>query len=99
MQPFAPSQSLISRTAVPPYGQRPGWKPASAEDFGMSNKVIIIVNSNHFFAGDGGAYPECHVAQYPLEMGRKKVNIFIDSIQRAVHTASGIIREHTCTPS
>lgn len=20
--------------------------------------------------GDGGAYPECHVAQYPLEMGR-----------------------------
>lgn len=23
--------------------------------------------------GDGGAYPECHVAQYPLELGRKKV--------------------------
>ncbi|GAA6038074.1 hypothetical protein JCM8097_007533 [Rhodosporidiobolus ruineniae] len=22
--------------------------------------------------GDGGAYPECHKAQYPLEMGRKK---------------------------
>ncbi|CAO1628442.1 unnamed protein product [Sympodiomycopsis kandeliae] len=22
--------------------------------------------------GDGGAYPECHVAQYPLEMGRKR---------------------------
>lgn len=22
--------------------------------------------------GDGGAYPECHVAQYPMEMGRKK---------------------------
>ncbi|KAK7020400.1 SKIP/SNW domain-containing protein [Favolaschia claudopus] len=22
--------------------------------------------------GDGGAYPECHVAQYPLEMGKKK---------------------------
>ncbi|KAG6851270.1 mRNA splicing protein [Arthromyces matolae] len=22
--------------------------------------------------GDGGAFPECHVAQYPLEMGRKK---------------------------
>ena len=21
---------------------------------------------------DGGAYPECHIAQYPLEMGRKK---------------------------
>ena len=23
--------------------------------------------------GDGGAYPECHVAQYPLNMGKKKV--------------------------
>ncbi|KAG8918935.1 mRNA splicing protein, partial [Tulasnella sp. 417] len=22
--------------------------------------------------GDGGSYPECHLAQYPLEMGRKK---------------------------
>ncbi|KAI5900494.1 uncharacterized protein SCHCODRAFT_02608068 [Schizophyllum commune H4-8] len=22
--------------------------------------------------GDGGAYPECHVAQYPLDMGKKK---------------------------
>ncbi|KAF9536784.1 mRNA splicing protein [Mortierella hygrophila] len=22
--------------------------------------------------GDGGAYPECHTAQYPLDMGRKK---------------------------
>ncbi|KAG5637132.1 mRNA splicing protein [Sphagnurus paluster] len=22
--------------------------------------------------GDGGSYPECHVAQYPIEMGRKK---------------------------
>ncbi|KAF8651492.1 hypothetical protein AX16_004790 [Volvariella volvacea WC 439] len=24
--------------------------------------------------GDGGAYPECHVAQYPLEMGKKKAS-------------------------
>jgi hypothetical protein len=23
--------------------------------------------------GDGGAFPECHIAQYPLDMGRKKV--------------------------
>jgi hypothetical protein len=23
--------------------------------------------------GDGGAYPECHIAQYPVDMGRKKV--------------------------
>ena len=30
----------------------------------------------------GGAYPECHIAQYPLELGRKKVrgrflNVFV----------------------
>jgi hypothetical protein len=24
--------------------------------------------------GDGGAYPECHIAQYPLNLGRKKVS-------------------------
>jgi len=24
--------------------------------------------------GDGGAYPECHIAQYPLDMGRKKAS-------------------------
>ncbi|KAG8738358.1 mRNA splicing protein, partial [Ceratobasidium sp. 428] len=23
---------------------------------------------------DGGAYPECHVAQYPLDMGKAKAN-------------------------
>jgi SNW domain-containing protein 1 len=28
-------------------------------------------------AGDGGSYPECHVAQYPLEMGRKKARIIV----------------------
>jgi len=26
--------------------------------------------------GDGGAYPECHIAQYPLDLGRKKVGVF-----------------------
>lgn len=53
----APSQSVVIRTPVPPYGQRQGWKPASPDDF-----------------GDGGAYPECHVAQYPLDMGKKKAS-------------------------
>ncbi|EGN95662.1 hypothetical protein SERLA73DRAFT_186813 [Serpula lacrymans var. lacrymans S7.3] len=50
-----PSQSLVTRISIPPYGQRVGWRPKGPEDF-----------------GDGGAYPECHVAQYPLEMGKKK---------------------------
>ena len=47
---------LISyqRTGPPAYGQRSGWRPRSAEDY-----------------GDGGAFPEVPVAQYPLDMGRK----------------------------
>lgn len=40
----------------PPYGQRRGWRPRSAEDFN---------------GGDGGAFPEIHIAQYPLDMGKK----------------------------
>ena len=42
------------RTGPPPYRQRIGWRPMSAEDY-----------------GDGGAFPEIPVAQYPLDMGRK----------------------------
>ncbi|KAF7295285.1 Transcriptional regulator Cwf13 [Mycena indigotica] len=51
----APSQSLIARPTIPPYGQRRGWRPSSLADY-----------------ADGGSYPECHVAQYPLDMGKKK---------------------------
>ncbi|KAI9758435.1 MAG: mRNA splicing protein [Chaenotheca gracillima] len=42
------------RPGPPPYGNRAGWRPRSAEDY-----------------GDGGAFPEVPVAQYPLDMGRK----------------------------
>ncbi|TRM59307.1 pre-mRNA-processing protein 45 [Schizophyllum amplum] len=49
------STAVITRAAVPPYGQRKGWRPTSQADY-----------------ADGGAYPECHVAQYPLDMGKKK---------------------------
>ena len=38
----APSPSLILRTAAPPYGQRPGWKPASAEDYGMWKQAHVV---------------------------------------------------------
>ncbi|KIJ69183.1 hypothetical protein HYDPIDRAFT_179060 [Hydnomerulius pinastri MD-312] len=50
-----PSQSVVVRAPIPPYGQRKGWSPSSQEDF-----------------GDGGSYPECHIAQYPLNLGKKK---------------------------
>ncbi|KAI0076472.1 pre-mRNA-processing protein 45 [Panus rudis PR-1116 ss-1] len=55
VQSAIPVKAVVIRQAVPPYGQRRGWKPTSQEDF-----------------GDGGSYPECHVAQYPLQMGKKK---------------------------
>ncbi|KAK5037711.1 mRNA splicing protein [Exophiala sideris] len=48
------SQIVSKRSGAPPYGQRSGWRPRNAEDF-----------------GDGGAFPEIPVAQYPLDMGRK----------------------------
>ncbi|KIV92845.1 pre-mRNA-processing protein 45 [Exophiala mesophila] len=48
------SQVILKRSGPPAYGQRSGWRPRSAEDF-----------------GDGGAFPEIPVAQYPLDMGRK----------------------------
>ncbi|PIA16720.1 hypothetical protein COEREDRAFT_73018 [Coemansia reversa NRRL 1564] len=48
------SQEAATRT-IPPYGERAGWAPKIAEDF-----------------GDGGAYPEVHMLQYPLGMGRRR---------------------------
>ncbi|KAI9744185.1 MAG: mRNA splicing protein [Claussenomyces sp. TS43310] len=48
------TQIVLKRSGPPPYGQRAGWRPRAAEDF-----------------GDGGAFPEIPVAQYPLDMGRK----------------------------
>ena len=33
-QQAGPSQAVVIRQAVPPYGQRRGWKPTSLEDFG-----------------------------------------------------------------
>ncbi|KAH7889512.1 SKIP/SNW domain-containing protein [Phlebopus sp. FC_14] len=50
-----PTQAVVARQLIPPYGKRKGWKPTSQEDF-----------------GDGGSYPECHVAQYPLNLGKEK---------------------------
>ena len=38
----ATSQSVIIRAAVPPYGQRPGWKPTSPDDFGE-----LPINCSH----------------------------------------------------
>jgi len=39
----APSQSLITRTLIPPYGQRAGWKPLKSEDFGTCLLSVSMV--------------------------------------------------------
>ncbi|KAI9822597.1 MAG: mRNA splicing protein [Pycnora praestabilis] len=49
--------NVAQRTGPPPYGNRSGWRPRAAEDY-----------------GDGGAFPEIPVAQYPLDMGRKSTS-------------------------
>ncbi|KAJ2492177.1 mRNA splicing protein [Coemansia sp. RSA 2050] len=53
------SQALVATntdaSTIPAYGQRIGWVPKTASDF-----------------GGGGAYPEIHVLQYPLGMGKKR---------------------------
>ncbi|GAA5942839.1 mRNA splicing protein PRP45 [Sporobolomyces koalae] len=52
----APSNALVQQgPVIPPYGQR--------------SKGWFPKEQRDF--GDGGSYPECHRAQYPLEMGRK----------------------------
>lgn len=61
------------RAVVPVYGQRNGWRPTSTEDFGAYPMLVLFVYSSEQLLGDGGAYPECHIAQYPLGMGTKKV--------------------------
>jgi SNW domain-containing protein 1 len=48
------TDSYEQRAGPPAYGQRSGWRPRAAEDF-----------------GDGGAFPEIPIAQYPLDMGKK----------------------------
>lgn len=80
---------LLQRPGPPPYGQRSGWRPRSAADF-----------------GDGGAFPEIPVAQYPLDMGRKGTSstsnalavqvdaegrVKYDAIARQGHSESRII--------
>ena len=68
------STQLITRVPAPPYGQRQNWKPSTPEDFGECLPLSSMNTRSNSGSGDGGAYPECHVAQYPLEMGRKKAS-------------------------
>ncbi|KAH9440388.1 hypothetical protein MJO28_016411 [Puccinia striiformis f. sp. tritici] len=57
----SPDQSSNQELSISPPIQIPGYGHRKAWKPRLPD---------HF--GDGGAYPECHIAQYPLEMGRKK---------------------------
>lgn len=67
------STAVVTRMARPPYGQRNGWKPTSQEDYGVFSLFYSRLSRLIYHSGNGGSYPECHVAQYPLGMGKKKV--------------------------
>ena len=92
-----PSQSVAVRAAIPPYGKRKGWKPTSPEDFGMSHSPVV--NAHRLLAtGDGGAYPECHVAQYPLNLGKKKVGLVFPSVDIPIDRSPDTSGKHPRAP-
>jgi SNW domain-containing protein 1 len=66
------TQIVKKQNGPPAYGQRTGWRPRGADDFGehFPSEQLYQANANHV-SGDGGAFPEVHVAQYPLDMGKK----------------------------
>ncbi len=49
--------------------------------------------------GDGGAFPECHIAQYPLDMGRKKVCLHEYIPALPFHSFIGFLRKYTSPSS
>lgn len=76
---------VLTRKEPPPYGSRKGWVPRTAEVRLTLSVCAEWLSENCYLTcllpffpstskdfGDGGAFPEIHVAQYPLEMGRKK---------------------------
>ncbi|VVA10502.1 PREDICTED: SNW, partial [Prunus dulcis] len=56
------SAAVVKPKPVPPYLKRQGFVPRKVEEFGEGE------------FGEGGAFPEIHIAQYPLGMGRDKLS-------------------------
>lgn len=67
---------IIATIIAPPYGQRKGWIPRNQEVFlffiSVESSDCACTHSYFFLQdfGDGGAFPEIIVSQYPLNMGR-----------------------------
>jgi SNW domain-containing protein 1 len=63
---------------IPPYGKRVGWKPKAAADFGGGGsypEVSLSLRACELESANTADMEQCHVAQYPLDMGRKKVSL------------------------
>lgn len=62
--------------------------------------VKLCLNVSHLtLQGDGGAFPECHIAQYPLDMGRKKVRVSVYILLVPPHGFIGFFGKHTSSAS
>ena len=63
---------VVAKKGPPPYGQRQHWRPRAPEGKAWTDEM----HAKHALTlyldfGDGGAFPEVLVAQYPLDMGKK----------------------------
>jgi SNW domain-containing protein 1 len=64
------SDLVVKSKEPPPYGHRKGHVPRSAEVcFRNIFEGIMVFHFQDF--GDGGAFPEIHIAQFPLGMGQE----------------------------
>ncbi len=55
------------KITAPVYGKRAGWVPRLPQVRYVVNRPLLTIKD----FGDGGAYPECHVAQFPQGLGKK----------------------------
>lgn len=63
---------VVSKFTVPPYGHRQNFVPRRPEVNLQSHSINISYLYFDQMFGDGGAFPEILMAQYPLNMGLKK---------------------------
>lgn len=75
----APTPVAAKVIEPPAYGQRGSFLPRTPEDFGEHSIPLTFYPAQEYNVvdvniGDGGAFPEIHLMQYPLEMGRKNNN-------------------------
>ncbi|KAJ3056812.1 mRNA splicing protein [Rhizophlyctis rosea] len=74
-KPVVAAPRAPARKGPPAYGQRRGWTPIKVEVWALPPKegpILSLIRPSFQDFGDGGAFPEIHITQYPLDMGRKR---------------------------